>query len=375
MKIFLSSVGWTLQAERDGLAAQLKVMAPYEPLRFEDFTAQGRSSREACLAGVDACDVYVLILGPRYGDEILDTGKAPTEEEFEHARRSGKPILVFTKTTDEPDHPRQTEFKARVENYVDGYFRGSFTDVLSLNIAVTAALQDLPQRVAPLTWADLDSPADIIWRWDVPQAAKTGSVPVLDAHLVPLSDGKLRAVQMEQLPAALTRAARDSGLFAETAAVDADSTATVAWSTSRTTDSSSSSNGIPVRYDRHQGIIVHRTGQVSVFESLPVDSMGALVNQHDLQKRLARLIVIAASHLTSHVVNAAVAASLGPLTMVYEGDPAIVGSRTSGSIRSGSPTAVMNPDRVVSISGLLSHPGDVAAEMAAEIIHTVREVR
>src|SRR4051812_47058760 len=110
MKVFISSVTYALKAERDALAAQLKVVPPYQPLRFEDFTAQGRSSREACLAGVEACDVYVLLLGPRYGDALPDTGKAPTEEEFEHARRLGKKILAFVKTIDEEDEPRQAQF-------------------------------------------------------------------------------------------------------------------------------------------------------------------------------------------------------------------------------------------------------------------------
>jgi len=51
-------------------------------MRFEDFAAQGRSGREACLAGVEAADVYVLLLGPRYGEPFEDSGLSPTAEEF-----------------------------------------------------------------------------------------------------------------------------------------------------------------------------------------------------------------------------------------------------------------------------------------------------
>lgn len=374
MKVFLSSVGRTLQAERDGLAAQLQVMAPYVPLRFEDFTAQDRSSREACLAGVDACDVYVLLLGPRYGDPLPDTSKAPTEEEFEHARRSGKRILVFTKDTPNPDEPRQNEFKARVEDYVDGYFRRSFTNVLSLNVAVTKALGDLQSRTAPLTWTDLTTPADVVWRWDVPQIAKTSSAPILDVHLIPLNDGQLRATQMSQLPNVLTRAARDAGLFTETDPVVAGNTAHLAWTTSHTSSSTSRGFGFPHHNETWRGVLVHRTGQVSVFESLPADFIGTLVDQHDLQQRLSRLLVVAAAHLPPQVTDAAVAASLGPLSQVSEGDPSQVGIRTSGSIHSMKPgAAVMHPKHAVPVAGLKAQPGDVAVELAAELISTVRD--
>jgi hypothetical protein len=66
MKVFISSVTHLLKEERRALPPFLKLF-DHTPLRFEDFEAQDRSSREACLAGVEAADVYVLLLGPRYG--------------------------------------------------------------------------------------------------------------------------------------------------------------------------------------------------------------------------------------------------------------------------------------------------------------------
>jgi hypothetical protein len=66
MKVFISSVTHLLKEERAALPPFLRLF-DHEPLRFEDFEAQDRSSREACLAGVDVADVYVLLLGPRYG--------------------------------------------------------------------------------------------------------------------------------------------------------------------------------------------------------------------------------------------------------------------------------------------------------------------
>jgi len=113
MKVFISSVTAFLKEERNELPAFLKV-ADHEPLRFEDFTAQDRSSREACLAGVDAADVYLLLLGPKYGEPLPDSDRAPTAEEFTRARQRGIPILVFNKDVVEPDEPAQAEFKNEV---------------------------------------------------------------------------------------------------------------------------------------------------------------------------------------------------------------------------------------------------------------------
>src|SRR5689334_19624050 len=101
MSVFLSSVRRGLEDERDYLPGLLRA-AGHEPSRFEDFTAQPVPSRDACLAGVEQADVYVLLLGEQYGQPMADTGTAPTEEELTVAKRRGIPILVFRKKGTEP---------------------------------------------------------------------------------------------------------------------------------------------------------------------------------------------------------------------------------------------------------------------------------
>lgn len=378
MKVFISSVTYALKAERDALAAQLKVVLPYEPLRFEDFTAQGRSSREACLAGVEACDVYVLLLGPRYGDSLPDTGMAPTEEEFEHARRLGKQILAFVKDIDEEDEPRQAAFKTRVQSYVNGYFRGSFVDPLSLNLAVTAALAGVSLGPAALEWTTLPEPADLVWRWSVPAVKDSGLYgPVLDVHLVPVGAQPLRATQLQALPASLTRAARDVGFFTETDAVQAASDSAMAWSWVPNQRGGGAGSYLNDRQEHtHRGLLAHRSGQVTVFEALTTDSMGALVNREELQRRLARLMSLAAGALPAGTTVVAPAASLSPLDRVFEGDPSKVGGRHQGTMRmTSAAAAVMNPTATVSVRAVIDHSGDVAAELAAEVLDGLRQTR
>jgi len=67
MKVFIPSVAHLLSEERAALPPFLRLLG-HEGLRREDFAAQNRSSRQACLAGVEEAEVYVLLLGPKYGD-------------------------------------------------------------------------------------------------------------------------------------------------------------------------------------------------------------------------------------------------------------------------------------------------------------------
>src|SRR5688572_23183686 len=76
MRVFISSVRRGLESERDALPGLL-IATGFEPARFEDFGALPTPSREACVRGVQASDVYLLLLGPAYGDPLPETGQSP----------------------------------------------------------------------------------------------------------------------------------------------------------------------------------------------------------------------------------------------------------------------------------------------------------
>jgi hypothetical protein len=162
VKVFISSVRRGLEAERDALTGLIAALG-HEPKRFEDYTAQGVPSRQACLDGVRDADVYVLVLGDIYGDPLPDTGLAPTEEEFVAARSRGIPILVFVKRGGSPDDKQQA-FIAKVSGYVDGRFRKGFANVGELLAAVAGSIRDLETRPATLTWTALTANVDVPWR-------------------------------------------------------------------------------------------------------------------------------------------------------------------------------------------------------------------
>lgn len=374
MRVFVSSVTYALRDERQGLVRILQVVEPFQPLVFEQFTSQDRSSRDACLAGVDACDVYVLLLGPRYGDPLPDSGMSPTEEEFTAARRQGKPILVFTKNTDEDDEPRQRDFKSRVEDYVNGRFRKSFSDTQSLNIGVLAALGDLSLAAPALHWEALPAPAPMRWARELSALSDPALyAPILEVHLVPVPREQLLAGRLQSLPAVIARMGRDQGFFTEEDAIVAGNDAGAAWAVVRES-AQGGARWNDRREHQHRAVAVLATGQAIVAQALPTDLMGTLVDAGDVQRRVASMLPMAAALLPSSSGVVAVAAAVSPLDRVFEGDPARLGGRHSGGMRMRQGlAATMAPNATVGSAALASHNGDVAAEVAAHLLQAVRD--
>jgi hypothetical protein len=173
VKVFISSVRHGLEAERDALPGLIAALG-HEPKRFEDYTAQGVASRQACLDGVRDANVYLLLLGDIYGNPLPDTGYAPTEEEFVAAQARGIAILVFVKRGATPGGQQQA-FIDRVSGYVDGRFRKGFSDTAGLLTAVAGALRELTSRPPVLAWSPLTVPTDVPWRvTDAIPSASTG---------------------------------------------------------------------------------------------------------------------------------------------------------------------------------------------------------
>lgn len=81
----------------------------------------------------------MLVLGARYGF-ITESGRSPTEEEFDHARLVGKPVFTFVQKDVEREQT-QDDFVARVGGgWERGAFTGFFTDPGELALGVVKAL-------------------------------------------------------------------------------------------------------------------------------------------------------------------------------------------------------------------------------------------
>ncbi len=377
MIVFISSVRRGLEAERDYLPALLRA-AGHQPRRFEDFTAQPSPSRDACLTGVEQAEVYLLLLGQHYGQPMADTGAAPTEEEFTVAKRRGIPILVFRKSGVEPDD-RQTDFIARVGEYQRGRLWKQFDGPLDLGVLVLAALAEA-STTTPLSWEPVAQPPTIRWRADrswPPRHTNTFAA-VLEVHLVPPDARPVMPVAaLEPRSRRLGRVGREAGLFPESAGLKIGSNAEEAWTWCEVDDRRASRGpSNKVWRDGASGLVVDRAGGVMVFETLPRDQMGTLVDQPYLGERLTMLIRTAHAILAAEVMHLVPVAGLAPIDWVQEGDPAKLGSRMSSSMRTGQTQPVhTQPDSQIEVGALPAAIPEVARELAARLTAELRSRR
>jgi len=126
LRIFISSTTQDLQAERDAVEQAIASLR-LEPVRSEKVGSQSISPREACLIMAQQCDVYLGILGRRYG-YVLREGISATEFEFNTAREAGRPILLYRKKVLEDElECRQKACIERIGGFDTGYYIRDFT--------------------------------------------------------------------------------------------------------------------------------------------------------------------------------------------------------------------------------------------------------
>jgi len=141
-KIFISGVQKELAAER----RSVKDFITHDPLLsrfisdvflFEDIPAKDHKPDDIYLSEVEQCDIYLAILGDKYGWKNED-GKSPTELEFEHATKTHRERLVFVKGSDDNScEPEMAKLVSRAGRQVT---RRRFSDTPGLVREVYASL-------------------------------------------------------------------------------------------------------------------------------------------------------------------------------------------------------------------------------------------
>jgi hypothetical protein len=97
-RVYVSSTVADLKQERQAVMDWL-VAARHQPVH--SYVPSSDTVWASCLDDVDACDLYVLILGDRYGfvpDDGNPEGLSITHLEFRRARQSGIPPIVLLRT-------------------------------------------------------------------------------------------------------------------------------------------------------------------------------------------------------------------------------------------------------------------------------------
>lgn len=132
--VFISSVVRGFEDVRDQAAVGVERMGMY-PIRSERLTAAPASPRRALLDEVASADIYLLLVGERYGD----IRPSPTDEEYEEAVRLNRPIFVLVQACEL--EPEQQAFLDRVRgSWADGALSSTFSGAGDVAAAVAGAL-------------------------------------------------------------------------------------------------------------------------------------------------------------------------------------------------------------------------------------------
>jgi hypothetical protein len=146
MKTFLSSTYVDLVSHRKAAAEAVERLG-HQVGHMEVFGARPEEASEVCRSEIDECDLFVGIYAHRYGYVPDGSRVSITEAEFDHARKTNKPLFCFLVDEDHPWPPKMIEnepgrsklssFKAKIGSRVA---RDTFTTPEDLAFKVAAAL-------------------------------------------------------------------------------------------------------------------------------------------------------------------------------------------------------------------------------------------
>ena len=97
LQVFVSSTYMDLIEERQSAVSAI-LKSGHIPAGMELFTAGDQSQWEIIKRWIDESDVYMLILGGRYGSVEANSGVSYTELEYNYAVESGKPLFAVVIT-------------------------------------------------------------------------------------------------------------------------------------------------------------------------------------------------------------------------------------------------------------------------------------
>jgi hypothetical protein len=119
MRVFLSSTFEDMREERRSAADAIQ-RSGFEPILIEDEAAGQENISSTIKRLIDEADLFLLIIGDRYGTRAPGEANSWIQTEYEIAKSEGKPILAFAKTSalgsrDRHEASDQARFVASLE--------------------------------------------------------------------------------------------------------------------------------------------------------------------------------------------------------------------------------------------------------------------
>jgi hypothetical protein len=171
LQIFVSSTFTDLIPERQAAVSAI-LKAGHIPAGMELFTAGDKSQMDTIKRWIDESDVYMLILGGRYGSIEPSSGVSYTELEYDYASEQGKPlfsVVVDEKYLDEkvrsgginfierenPQHLKQ--FRDKVLSKISSFFKSDDDIKLCVHESL-ADFRDNPELKGWISAAEYEDP-------------------------------------------------------------------------------------------------------------------------------------------------------------------------------------------------------------------------
>lgn len=165
-QIFVSSTYVDLIDERQA-AVEAILKAGHIPAGMELFTASNQSQWTIIQKWIDESDIYMLILGGRYGSIEPNSGLSYTELEYNYALAQNKPLFAVIMKDEaldnkvkqsgrcvlESDNPQKLkDFKVKVLSYMSSFFE----DYKDIKLAVHESVGKLQQENKLIGWVRAD---------------------------------------------------------------------------------------------------------------------------------------------------------------------------------------------------------------------------
>lgn len=171
LQVFVSSTYTDLKVERQA-AVEAILVAGHIPAGMELFTSGDESQMEVINQWIDESDVYLLILGGRYGSIEPRTGKSYTQLEYEYAAAKLKPLFACViqdgalearvrtqgRSVIETDQPQKLK---DFQNQVLGKMVRFWSDEKDIRIAVAETLSHFSRREDLAGWVRANTQADM----------------------------------------------------------------------------------------------------------------------------------------------------------------------------------------------------------------------
>jgi hypothetical protein len=161
-QIFISSTFTDLQLERQA-AVEGVLLAGHIPAGMELFSAGSESQLEVIREWIHESDIFMLILGNRYGSIEPKSQLSYTELEYDHAMSLGKPLFALVlsdkaigaKLEADPDSnvekanvDKHAKFKEKVLSRISAFVE----DEKDIKINTMKSIQSIANKYRPMGW-------------------------------------------------------------------------------------------------------------------------------------------------------------------------------------------------------------------------------